>query len=82
MKMADVLSSPILSDVTLAVEARPAQNGAENLVAPFSLLGGLDINATIYEAARCCNVGEAQIEDIFFRALPYKKKPWQLARDR
>ena len=65
MRMADVLSSPILADMALAVEALPAEDAAENLVASFSLLGGLDIYATIHEAARCCNVGEAQIEDIF-----------------
>ncbi|KAG7006588.1 hypothetical protein G7Y79_00014g037630 [Physcia stellaris] len=65
MKMADVLSSPILCDMALAVEVLQAEDSAENHVAPFSLLGKLDINATIHEAARCCNVGEAQIEDIF-----------------
>ena len=65
MKMADVLSSPVLCDMALAVEILQAEDSTENPVAPFSLLGKLDVNATINEAARCCNVGEAQIEDIF-----------------
>ena len=65
IKMANVLKNPNLSDMALALETRPEEDATESLVAPFSLLGGLDSKAIVHEVARCCNVREAQIEDVY-----------------
>ncbi|KAL8792786.1 MAG: hypothetical protein Q9195_004599 [Heterodermia aff. obscurata] len=65
IKMANVLKNPKLSDMALALETLPAEDATESLVAPFSLLGGLDSKAIVHEVARCCNVREAQIEDVY-----------------
>lgn len=65
MKMANILRNPVLSDMALTVETAPAGDATDSVVAPFSLLHGLEIETAINGVARCCNVAEAQIEDVY-----------------
>ena len=65
MKMANILRNPVLSDMALTVETLPAGDATDSAVAPFSLLHGLEIETAINGVARCCNVAEAQIEDVY-----------------
>ena len=65
LRIADVLRDTVFPDMAEDVKSPSAKHAEESLVRPFSLLGGLDLKAAIIEAARCCNVKEAQIEDVY-----------------
>lgn len=86
LKMAQVLKNPVLSDMAQAAKIVTLVDNPEDVVAPFSLLDGIEVEAAITEAALCCDINKAQIEDMYpctplqegLMAISFKQKGSQI----
>lgn len=65
LTMMDILSYPKICDLARKMGKVSPESELEDDVAPLSLLMGQPIDLAIAEAARCCDVADSQIEDIY-----------------
>ncbi|KAF2181844.1 amino acid adenylation [Zopfia rhizophila CBS 207.26] len=63
IRVADIFKYPNLGE--LAAVVKDGEVSAARTVAPFSLLGGLQLDKAVAEAAAQCNLTPADIEDIY-----------------